>query len=98
MNNGLQTQSLVSWLQLAPIPQKWSWHFSLHRPATQILGATHGLVLEHVSGSQEPPANGFPIEPSKHLHVGPCGDTIHCAPLPQIYPSHAVIKYWGFFF
>jgi len=52
----------------------------LHRPATQMFGGTQRLVLEQTSGSQDPPANGFPIEPSKHLHVGPCVDTIHCAP------------------
>lgn len=90
MNNGLQTHSFVSGLQLAPMPQKWSLHFSLHRPATQILGATQGLVLEQASGLQNPPANGFPIKPSGHLQVGPCGVTIHCASDPQIYPSHAI--------
>jgi hypothetical protein len=89
--NGSQTHLLVFLSQVAPTPQTTPSQRSLQRPPIHTLGPTQGLLGEHTSGTQVPPGNGLPMNPSTQAQVGPRDVATHCAPCPQYTPSQTEI-------
>lgn len=88
MKNVSQTHLLVLILQVAPMPQMTPSQRSLHLPPMQTFGVLQGIAMEQTSGSHEPPGNGLPEKPLRHLQVGPSLVTMQVASSAQTYKSH----------
>lgn len=86
--NESQMHLLVFISQVAPIPQMTPSQRCLHLPPMQTFGDLQGIKAEHTSVSQEPPGNGFPENPFKHLQVGPSLVTMQVASSAHINLSH----------
>lgn len=73
---------------VAPMPHMTPSQRSLHLPPMQTLGDLQDTAIEHTSGSQDPPGNGFPENPLRHLQVGPSLVTMHLASSAHMNVSH----------